>query len=280
MRRQLLITDLDNTLYDWVTYFSKSFSAMVDALVEILEVDRSRLLSEFKAVHQRYGNTEQPFAVLQLPSVQARFPGLSNHELADQLDAALHAFNSTRKRTLKLYAGVEDTLRNLQSKGIILVGHTEAMQLNSYYRLNSLGIAGFFEHLYALEGTIEPHPRPGSSFVAPPQGFVINVPLSERKPNPRLLMDICRNEGIELDRAIYVGDSITRDVSMALAAGVTAAWARYGRSYSQEDWNLVVAVTHWTEVDVRQEEELRQTYGHVTPDVVIDSFDEILPFFD
>ena len=35
--KKLLITDLDNTLYDWVSFYAQSFSAMFDKLVEILK---------------------------------------------------------------------------------------------------------------------------------------------------------------------------------------------------------------------------------------------------
>lgn len=53
LRRSLLIADLDNTLYDWVTFFARAFSAMVDELETLLTIDRERLLDEFKVVHQR-----------------------------------------------------------------------------------------------------------------------------------------------------------------------------------------------------------------------------------
>jgi phosphoglycolate phosphatase len=41
-----LITDLDNTLFDWVELWFQCFSAMIDGLVEVSRVPRERLLSE------------------------------------------------------------------------------------------------------------------------------------------------------------------------------------------------------------------------------------------
>ena len=41
---KLLVTDLDNTLYDWVGFFAKAFRAMVEVAVPILGVDREALL--------------------------------------------------------------------------------------------------------------------------------------------------------------------------------------------------------------------------------------------
>src|SRR4030088_1158473 len=103
MQQKLLISDLDNTLYDWVTFFTASFRSMLTELTVLLQVPEATLLDEFKAVHQRYGNSGQTFAVLELPSLQRRFPDLSRDEVIKKLDPALHRFNSTRKRTLTLY---------------------------------------------------------------------------------------------------------------------------------------------------------------------------------
>jgi FMN phosphatase YigB (HAD superfamily) len=60
MQQKLLITDLDNTLYDWVTFFTASFRSMVTELTSMLETFEDNLLEEFKSIHQRYGNSEQP----------------------------------------------------------------------------------------------------------------------------------------------------------------------------------------------------------------------------
>lgn len=70
---KLLITDLDNTLYDWVSFYSQSFSAMAEELSKEINVPLDILLSEYKVIHQRFGNSEKPFATLELPSVISYF---------------------------------------------------------------------------------------------------------------------------------------------------------------------------------------------------------------
>lgn len=274
---KLLVTDLDNTLYDWVSFYAAAFDAMVDALVDHLRISKDQLLDEFKVVHQRYGNSEQPFAVLELPSVQQRYAKLSRAETAAELDAVLHAFNSARRKHLQLYPGVSDTLRSLQSRQVSIVGHTEATVENAYYRLSHLGIAEYFRHLYALEGFAVEHPEPARAAVLrPPPGFVHLLPPEERKPNPRLLLDICRRENIEPHDCWYVGDSLTRDVAMAASAGCVAVWARYGTDIDPAHWQKLVRITHWTEETVARDEELRRAAEGIEPDHVIDSFDELL----
>lgn len=226
---RLLITDLDNTLYDWVTYFATSFSAMTKALVQLLEVDEQIILDEFKVVHQRYGNSEQPFAVLELPSVRRRFGDVNRSQLVHKLDPALHAFNSARKKSLKLYDDVASTLLTLRSQGVTIVGHTEAIAVNAYYRLSKLQVVDCFQRLYTIEGHTEDHPiRERQEQLAPTHDLIRVVPITERKPNPHLLLDICQREGIPPQGAVYIGDSLTRDISMAKAAGVLSIWARYG----------------------------------------------------
>ena len=279
-RKSLLIADLDNTLYDWVTFFARSFDAMVTELASLLLVDRERLLDEFKVVHQSYGSSEQPFAVFDLPSVRRAFPGADDSELAQRLDSALHAFNSVRNKELALYPGVLETLETLDHAGVAVVGHTEATGANAYFRLKKLGIDKYFRHLYVASGRPIRHPDPGRAAVlAPPDGYVSQLPVEERKPNPAVVLDICRRDGVAADDAVYVGDSLTKDVGMALSAGVTAAWAKYGTNYDRSLWDLLVRVTHWTAEDAARESNLRRSPVG-PPDLVMDSFSEVLQLFD
>jgi len=274
---RLLMTALDNTLYDWVTFFAKSFAAMTKELSLLLDVDEEIVLSQFKTVHQKHGNSEHPFAIFELPSVRERFGDIPKAQLLEELRRPLDAFNGVRRRELRLYDNVEETLRLLNDSGCTIVGHTEAIAANAYYRLKKLGIVKYFSHLYVLEGTYEGHPLPEREMaLRPPAGLVRTIPLSERKPNPELLLDICRQEALAPGEAWYVGDSLTRDIGMAKTAGVQAVWARYGTQYDRSLWDVLVRVTHWTEEDVAREETLRKKFQRIEPDYTIDSFDELL----
>jgi phosphoglycolate phosphatase len=276
VRKRALITDLDNTLYDWVTFFSKSFEAMVDEIERITEINRETLLDEFRSVHREYGNSEQPFAAIELPSIVAHFGTSDRAELAQALNPALHAFNSMRKRSLTLYPGVQNTLRQLAENDISLIGHTEAMVLNSLWRLRKLNIDKYFRRLYTLEGKWAMHPSGGGNDLLDQiDDFVETVPRNERKPNPELLIDICRREGFDIQEAVYVGDSLVRDVSMAKRANVTAVWAAYGTRYDKCLWDILVRVTHWTDEDVAREERLRHDFGNIMPDLSIERFEDV-----
>ena len=46
-----IITDLDNTLYDWITYYANSLEAMAKSLSNHLQIDIETLYKEFKIVY-------------------------------------------------------------------------------------------------------------------------------------------------------------------------------------------------------------------------------------
>lgn len=278
MPKKLLITDLDNTLYDWVTFFAQSFAAMVEEAARLSGLDKETLLDGFQEVHKRHHNSEYPFALLEVEPLRKLYGTPEN--ILSAMDGALHAFNRVRKQTLQLYPTVRETMLELSHRGVIIVGHTEAIAENAYYRLSKLEIVELFNRLYVLQGPLAPHPRGAPSGTPPPDGLVEQVPLAERKPNPRLLLDICRRVGIDPADAVYVGDSKTRDITMAVEAGVTAVWASYGTKYDKGHWGTLVRVTHWSTEDVLREQELRKVAGHVQPDFEIEHFADVLRVFD
>ena len=138
-----------------------------------------------------------------------------------------------------------------------------------------MGIDALFDRLYTLEGKEAIHVSAERQSVDPPENFLVVVPREERKPNPRLLLDICHREGVDLKSAHYIGDSLVRDIAMAKEAGVTAIWAKYSTIYDPTCWEYLVRITHWTDEDVIREKGLKSKYGKVIPDFTVESFGEI-----
>jgi FMN phosphatase YigB (HAD superfamily) len=277
---RLLITDLDNTLYDWVTFFSASFYAMVRVAAPILEVETEELLDQMRVVHQRHRNSEHPFALLETEACLIRFRALTRRERLAALSPAFEAFNTARADTLRLYPGVAETLRILMKSDCTIVGHTEASAVNAASRLRLLGLEDCISRLYAVRPSGEGHPDP--AYVGSLTSWGDRVRLideHERKPDIRILIDICREHEVSPHETLYVGDSISRDVGMAKAAGVAAAWAKYGLDYDPVCWKQLVRITHWTAEDVRRTQEAQALYGHVIPDVTLNEFSDILNSF-
>jgi phosphoglycolate phosphatase len=110
-------------------------------------------------------------------------------------------------------------------------------------------------------------------------GFVRLLAADDRKPNPRTLIDICSHYAVNASRAVYVGDSLVRDMYMAQKAGVHSAWAKFGTSYDKSLWPQLVRVTHWTEADVERENTLREEARGTQPECVLDTYKDLLSHY-
>jgi len=255
---------------------------MVETASDLLKVDQEALLDELQEVHKLYHDSEYPFALLETRLIKERFPKLSRLELKQQLDPAFRAFNETRDRTLELYPTVLATLQTLQRSGATIVGHTEASAPNAFFRLRKLGCWQYVSRLYALEHIGEDHPIVEKSMRFHEERDRVHfLRADQRKPNRDILLTICSEYNIPPSRALYIGDSITKDIGMANDAGTCSALAEYGLAFEKSLWNKLVRVTHWTQEDIRRNEEARRSYGNAKPDVVLkNSLAEILSHFE
>lgn len=278
--KKLLICDLDNTLYDWVSYFVPAFYALIDEVVRTTGCDREKLLDDFREVHRRHHDFEHPFALLETATIRDLFPNANITEIATQLDRAFHAFNSTRKRSLALYPSVHETLERIRAAGVVLVAHTESKLFAVVDRLTCLGLTPFFTRIYCMERPLSLHPHPDAALRwldGFPIDRVVELSHHQRKPNPDVLLEICQRERIEREEAAYVGDSLAKDVLMAKAAGVFAIWAKYGADVDGQLYKKLVRVSHWTPEDVAREAELKERAQGVQPDFILEnSFDEVM----
>lgn len=265
--KKLLITDLDDTLYDWIGFFIPSFYAMVDELVHITGIEKKCLLQEFKEKHQYYGSVEYPFVTLKLPSILQKYKGLTENDIKTALGEAFHKFNSVRKQRLRLYDGVEDTLKELFDKGITIIGYTESSQENGYYRLKRLGISKYFKHVYASKSNYE------SEY--PLDEKIMTV--TTKKPDKNVLLSICEKENCAIEDAIYIGDSLTKDIYMSEMAGITSIWVDYFKE-KNDYYQLLVDITSWSDEDFDREAKIKKDFieSGVKPDYIVKDFSEIL----
>src|SRR5687767_5992672 len=98
-----VVTDLDNTLFDWVEMWGASFTALLNVLLRKSGVPREVLLAEIRAVHQRYHTTEYAFLIQELPSLRRLHP---NEDLTVVYADAIRAYKDARTASLRLYPGV------------------------------------------------------------------------------------------------------------------------------------------------------------------------------
>jgi FMN phosphatase YigB (HAD superfamily) len=277
----LVVTDLDNTLYDWVAWYSRAFYRMLDGAALRASIPRDKLLAEMQKLYQVRQGLEQPEALLHAPSIRGSFgdPARAREALAGVFASYYH--HPLHRSGLRTYPGVRPTLQRLAAQGVMVVGHTEAPANHALARLRALGL----EHAFVALLAAPPAPDDPTTFLgvegAEPPPFPVRILAAhERKPDPTVVRRLCERLGVSPRAALYVGDNLARDVRTGREAGFWTAWARYGTSHDPRDWQRVVDVSPWTAAQ-RAQECLPAPTGEVTPDVVLhESFAELSARFE
>ncbi|MEM6996500.1 MAG: HAD family hydrolase, partial [Myxococcota bacterium] len=274
---RLVITDLDNTLYDWVAWYASALGAMVGRACDVLGCDEAALLGQLRDAYAARGSVEEPRALLELPIVRDRFA--DRHAAARALEPALEAFIRPGQGTLRAYPGAVESLARLAALGVPVVGHTESTPANAVRRLRRLGLDGRLAALFAgashrPRSDERDGPLPGA--VSPPPDFAVHQLGPElAKPDPATVMEICAHMQVPPGAVLYVGDNLDRDVAMARRAGAWAAWARFGTQHAPQDWARLVRITHWSAAEVRRAEHPQPTGEHPPHATLRRSFSEI-----
>jgi phosphoglycolate phosphatase len=249
--------------------------------------ERGLLESEIRKVHQAHGTSEYSNLLNELPSLQMRS---GNKVPIEIFDDAVHALNSKRKSATRLYPGVRDTLLQLRQRGITIVAYTESIAYWTAWRIKHTKLDGIIDALYSAPDHDLPN---GTSFedLRRPEyrlgeGYELDktihrhIPKREVKPNPEILIDILSDLRYEIHEALYVGDSLMKDVAMAQAAGVLDAHAKYGEAQHVAEYDLLRRVSHWPDAVVEKEKEL-MTQPDIVPTITLQrGFGEILQYFD
>lgn len=280
---KLFVFDLDNTLYDWADYFVHAFYAMAGEASAIMGCDMDDLLDDFREVHIAHHDSEHPFALLDTDVVKNSFPGMARREIAEILDPAFHAFNVERKKRLKLYPDVEEVLRIISQTECRIVAHTESKKFSAIDRLARLNLGNFFDKIFCRESLFSSHPFPERIKGDMNQTIlqkIYELPQAQRKPDPSVLLKICRNQGVAIEKSAYIGDSMNRDVLMAREAGVFSIWAKYGSKVPDETYRKLVRISHWTKEDIDRERALTSISRSLIPDLTLENgIREVLSVF-
>lgn len=279
---RLLVTDLDNTVYDWLGAHVPAFNAQVAELSRLTGLPEEELLAAYRRVHQRRHTSEYAYAFLELDVLDELDGGLDPAERLRRYGTALHAYRAEHLRCLRLYPGVRATLGKLRARGIRVVAHTDAMMFYASLRICVLGLEPLLDGLFAVRDHDWPagvSPPFGELFSAQAQ-FRSAVAIQEElppdlvKPDPEVLWRILRRFDVTPAETVYVGDSLSKDVRVAQRASVHDVYAEYGLAYDSPLYERLVEVTHWSAADVRRETELRQ--HPVSPTARISAFSELV----
>ena len=265
---KLLITDLDDTLYSWIDFFVPAFYEMVRELSSLTGIEEETLLREYQEQHRMVGTVEFPFITLRIPSINRLYLGLGEDEIKERLNSAFHKFNSVRKHQLKLFEGVDEVMQKISEAGIIIIGYTESAEENGFYRLKKLCIEKYFSKLYVSESQYQMSKNTILSSKT--------ETVKGKKPNPEILTYICAIQNMKTSDAIYMGDSLTKDIYMAKKAGIKSIQVKC-QQINPENYKKLVAISHWTEDDFDREQNLKETCQTelIKPDYEITNFSEL-----
>jgi phosphoglycolate phosphatase len=280
VKKTVLITDVDNTLFDWQDIWFQCFSTMANEAMRISGVDPDTFYAQASTIHQKYGTSEYAFLLEEMPVLREKF----GTDVLAHMSPAIDAFRAKRREVLKLYDGVQETLSELRQSGVLLVAYTESQAYYTNYRFRKLGLDALIDCLYSPPD----HDLPASTDVIraySPETYELSrtrhfhTPPNELKPNPDILLSIISDVGAVPDEAVYIGDSKLKDVFMAQEAGVMDAYAEYGAARHPEQYGLLKKVTHWTKEMVEREMHSDKP-GAVVPSFACKtSFSEILQLF-
>lgn len=279
---RLLVTDLDNTLYDWEAFFVPALSALLDETERISGIPREDLELSFRRVYQKHRTSEYAFVLEEADVLRAHHPGAAPSEIAARYRPAIEAFRDERNRHLRLYPGVRGTLQKLRAAGITLVAQSDSPMGYVSLRLRQLDI----DHVFSAVSAPEDHGVPsefeakrveaGRIALLPMRTIPLPFDAALRKPDPRVLDSVFQTFGVSHQNTAYIGDNISRDVLVARRAGVVDIWARYGARHDPALRQQLLRTTYWTDADVASEVRLRGEADLVPPTYVVDSFPEVL----
>lgn len=281
--RSVLISDVDNTLFDWVRIWHAGFSAMLAELLRLSGLNEEVLLAQIRKVHQRVGTSEYAFLIAELDGLRS---AAGKTPLLEYYAPAIDAYRAARQQTLHFYPGVEHTLQELQRRGTLIICYTESLAYYSQYRFRKLGLDRLVSYLFSPPDHELPDglSRDEIRFHEPAHYALAltehrYTPVGELKPNPDILLAILRDLNIRPEQAVYIGDSPHKDIWMAQEAGILDAHAVYGAAQHQQEYALLRKVSHWPEVDVQRETTLIQD-SDISPTYSIERFDQLLEWID
>jgi putative hydrolase of the HAD superfamily len=230
--RHLLITDVDNTLFDFGLYAEFGLRAILKEACALLDLSKEDAIVEVREAFRKFNSIEIPFAYEELKSLH----GLSfqeRHSISVHLATAFWA--EARKRLIP-YPAVVSTMHHLWMNGTAIVAVTDAPMWEVWRKLKHLRILRYFAGVVAVgslsrrrDPIMQAHDIPDYDKPFRSAGrFYRLLDDTDRKPSPLSYQYVLNEFPISKDRVVVVGDSPRKDLLPARELGLAAYWAAYG----------------------------------------------------
>lgn len=280
----VLLTDLDDTVWNWFETWYASFTALMNGVCAISGISLEELKPEIKVIHERHGTSEFSFLLQEMPTLRKLHP---QGDLAIIYAEAIDASRVARRATLSLYPGVLETLDHVRSKGTLVVAYTESQSYWTRYRLKKTDLDLRVDFLYSAPDHDVPAGVSLEQVRTMPSDYYElrltqhrHTPRGVLKPSPEILRQILLEMKASPESAVYIGDSKMKDIAMAKQAGVFDVLIHHERH--DGNYDLLRDVTHWTKADVEREKSMQAGLAglDLQPRLEVQTFAELLEKFE
>ncbi|MFW7381042.1 MAG: HAD family hydrolase [Oligoflexus sp.] len=295
--KQLIVLDIDNTVFDWVSYYVTAMESLLIQVAGIIGSESANLAAEAKQVFEKQGSIEYPFLIQELPAVMNFYQDDIDRMLREAVEPGRQAFIQAAQHLLRPYDGVNDTLQRIRHDwpDAPIVALTDAPRYVAMWKLNKLGLLSHFQAVYGLpDPKLPTHAKTKQvkvdqeilikhlerqDFHFP--GRIRTLPDDYEKPGPKGLRTVFMDFEMEddLDQVLWVGDNLRKDVGLGRRLGVHTAWAEYGTRIPAGFKDRLLAFSPDTNVHKNVALDPKSADAPV-PDVTLQSFDELLLSLD
>ena len=272
-RISTIVTDLDDTLWDWVGLWYASYKPFFEKIAEISGLSLDCVLDSVKRANQKHGTSEYTFLLQEMDVLQTE----EGEDVCATYSEAIDVFREARRKNVCLYPGVRHALKRLKAAGCLVAAYTDSHEFETRYRLVKTGADEYLDYLYLPAEHVPPQGVDVDKLRAEAKGnyalrntIVKHTPAGSRKPDDKVLRQILEELGASKGSSLYIGDKLPKDVLMAQRAQVLDVWAKYGCSHQrEEEYSLLRRVTHWSGGEV--ERERQTTEEDIEPTITCDS---------
>ena len=263
-----LITDFDNTLFDWFDNWYQAFNGALEYIYsKVPTLNKEVLLNDIKNIHLKHHTTEYLNVFYEIGK-SSKYKNIPNfYEICS--DATVLR-EKLKVQNLHLFNNVLDTFKILKEHSYKLIIFTESETFSTATRVKELNLDGIIDYIYA-----PPAKNFGDINLQTTQ-LISFEKQAHYKPDKKNLEKIVNGLHLKRENCYYLGDSLIKDIKMAQNAKIIDIYAKYGENYkNRPEYELLKKVTFWTEALVKEEEKI--DVENIKPTYILEnSISEIL----
>lgn len=263
-----LITDFDNTLFDWFDNWYQAFNGALEYIYsQVPTLNKEVLLNDIKNIHLKHHTTEYLNVFYEI----GKFPKYKNIPNFYEICSDATVLREELKvQNLHLFSNVLDTFKILKEHSYKLIIFTESEAFSTAKRVKELNLDEIIDYIYA-----PPAKNFGDINLQTTQLISFDK-QAHYKPEKKNLEKIINDLHLKRENCYYLGDSLIKDIKMAQNAKIIDFYAKYGENYkNRPEYELLKKVTFWTEALVKEEEKI--DVENIKPTYILEnSISEIL----